>query len=33
MEQINVDQSHLPSVLDVKGTYDYIEPMEKHNNG
>ena len=31
-ERINVDQSPLPFVLDVKKTYDYVEPKDKHHN-
>ena len=31
-ECINVDQSYLLFVLDVKKTYDYVEPKDKHHN-
>ena len=31
-ECINVDPSPLPLALDVKKTYDYVEPKDKHHN-
>ena len=31
-ERVNVDQSPLPFVLDVKKTYEYVEPGSKHHN-
>ena len=31
-ERLNVDQSPLPFVLDVKKTYEYVEPGNKHHN-
>lgn len=31
-ERLNVDQSPLPFVLDVKRTYEYVEPKNKHHN-
>ena len=31
-ERLNNDQSTLPSVLDTKRTYKYVEPGSKHHN-
>lgn len=31
-ERLNVDQSPLPFVLDVKKTYEYVEAKDKHHN-